>query len=75
MVRRALNRYNVLEVTDVVIVEILKMQTTTFVASDPKSFIFVGSIPEVMFARFLLIMLSSKDIVKSLILVFVYKQL
>ncbi|CAH1433602.1 unnamed protein product [Lactuca virosa] len=46
---------------DVVINVIPKMQTTTFVTSDPKNFDFIGSIPEVMLARVLL----DNDIIKA----------
>ncbi|CAI9259547.1 unnamed protein product [Lactuca saligna] len=36
---------------DIVIVNILKMQTTTFVTSDPKNFLIVGSILQAILSR------------------------
>lgn len=51
VVRRALNHWKVREMKDVLGFQISKMQTTTFVTSDPKSFNLFGSIPEVILAR------------------------
>ncbi|CAI9301846.1 unnamed protein product [Lactuca saligna] len=61
VVCHALNNDKVPEIKDVVVIEILKMQTTTFVTSDPKNFNFICSIPEVMLDSVPL----DNDIIKS----------
>lgn len=46
-----MHHYHIPEMTDVVIDDIPKMKTTTFVTSDPQNFMIVGSISEEMLFR------------------------
>ncbi|CAH1415712.1 unnamed protein product [Lactuca virosa] len=43
--------YHVLDMQDVVIADIPKMQNTNFVTTDPKNFMIVGSISQAMVSR------------------------
>ncbi|CAI9271425.1 unnamed protein product [Lactuca saligna] len=51
MVKKVLLHYHGLTMMDLLMADIPKLQSTTFIIIDPRNFNFVGSIPEVMLAK------------------------